>query len=476
MAKVEEKDVSDVQSEIDQGGYDTVRERFEEYRENGRIAFTTFHQSYGYEEFIEGIKPIMESEIEDSSRTLEYEIKAGVFKQFCERAKAPVIQEQNHLGIRENPSIWKVSLKGSKLHHLKQDCFNNNSIRIGWDLYGEEPDDTTDYSSAGGKKVIAHFINEMQIGDIVLTLKNERTIDAVGIITGDYEWLTEESDYRRSRKVNWLLKDIDQDIYGMNGNTVMTLASVYRLHRITLEDVMSILEKHDKNSADAVQKNQEQFVFIIDEINRGNISKIFGELITLIEPSKRLGRPEAMKLRLPYSQSEFGVPDNVTILATMNTADRSIAQLDTALRRRFRFIELLPEPALLQSIDLESIRIDAMLAKMNERIEVLFDRDHVIGHAFFMPLRENPDMQKLADIFRHSIIPLLQEYFYDDWQMIQLVLGDHDKDPAHQFVQEITVDPAKLFGGSSIDIGERKIYRLQEAALLKPAAYKGIYE
>lgn len=478
VAIIENKSYKDILNEIDTKGYIVVRDRFEEYKKNKQIDFITFHQSYGYEEFIEGIKPVMqEGTTIGNGDSVSYEIKSGVFQDFCNLASAPIIQKHNKLGIRKDPSIWKVSLNGSKYKSLKNDCFEENQIRIGWDGYGDFPDDNTNYSEFGGKKVISQFINEMKIGDLVLVLRDERTIDAIGVIIGDYRWLENKTEYKRSRDVKWLLTDIEEDIYEINENTVLTQMSVYKLHRIKLEDVLNILKKHKQNSVDVLQPNEKNYVFIIDEINRGNISKIFGELITLIESSKRLGQPEAIKLQLPYSKNEFGVPSNVTILATMNTADRSIARLDAALRRRFRFIELLPDPDLLKDIRVEDIDIQSMLQKINLRIEAVFDREHTIGHAYFMPLKAEPTTKKLSSIFKNSIIPLLQEYFYEDYQMIQLILGDYGKTPDVQFIKEKSISEIDLFGVTlPIDLEERTIYQINEAAFVNPAAYKKIYE
>ncbi|WP_303965564.1 AAA family ATPase [Sporosarcina ureae] len=478
VAIVEGKTYEDILNEIEIKSYMEVRARFENYRDNGQIDFITFHQSYGYEEFIEGIKPVMQEDATiGNSESISYEIKTGVFQDFCNRASAPIIQEHNKLGIRKSPSIWKVSLNGSKYKNLKSDCFTENQIRIGWDGYGELPDDNTNYSEYGGKKVIAQFINEMKIGDLVLVLQDERTIDAIGVIKSEYRWLENKSEYKRSRNVKWLLKNIQEDIYEINENTVLTQMSVYKLHRIKLEDVLHIIEKHKNSSVDVIQPNKKNYVFIIDEINRGNISKIFGELITLIETSKRIGQTEAITLQLPYSKNEFGVPSNVTILATMNTADRSIARLDTALRRRFRFIELLPSPDLLDSIIVEEINIKSMLMKINLRIEAVYDREHTIGHAYFMPLKSEPTMEKLSTIFKNSIIPLLQEYFYEDYQMIQLILGDYGKTSDIQFIKEKPISKIELFGATlPIDLEEKTIYQINEAAFITPAAYKKIYE
>lgn len=220
------------------------------------------------------------------------------------------------------------------------------------------------------------------------------------------------------------------------------------------------------------------YVFIIDEINRGNISKIFGELITLIEPSKRLGRPEAMTVRLPYQEKPFGVPDNVYLLGTMNTADRSIALIDTALRRRFQFVEMQPDPSVLDGIIVEGCDISAMLARMNQRIEVLYDREHTIGHAYFMRLKQSPTVGTLADIFQNCILPLLAEYFFEDYSKIRLVLGDNQKQERDlQFVLETPVDYDALFGrdgSDQVDGDGEYTYQWNKEALHNIKAYVGI--
>ena len=237
--------------------------------------------------------------------------------------------------------------------------------------------------------------------------------------------------------------------------------------------------------------NTPKYAIFIDEINRGNISKIFGELITLIEPSKRLGADDEIIVELPYSKEKFGVPSNLYIIGTMNTADRSIALMDTALRRRFEFVEMMPQPELLGTIKVKykdkdkdkdinpkEIEIDftTMLKTINERIEYLYDRDHTIGHAYFLPLKGGADISELASIFKNKILPLLQEYFYDDWEKIRLVLRDNQKNEDLQFVKiKSGMDTEKLFGGKIGYIDDKVLYEINFKAFNDPQSYIKIY-
>ena len=220
------------------------------------------------------------------------------------------------------------------------------------------------------------------------------------------------------------------------------------------------------------RRNSGNFVFIIDEINRGNISKIFGELITLIEDDKRKGADYAQECILPYSHEPFTVPQNVYILGTMNTADRSLTRIDTALRRRFVFEEMMPEPDVLDNVKIlnTQINLTQLLTQLNRRIEALYDREHQIGHAYFIKLKANPSIDALADVMKRRIIPLLQEYFFDDWEKIRLVLGDNQKvNDEPQFIEKVKQNSKDLFGDSEIEINP--CYRINEAAFRDENAY-----
>lgn len=449
VAALERKKLAEVESE---DPADVFR-RYAGYRDQGRVAFTTFHQSYGYEEFIEGIKPVPFSDDDDEeSADIRYSVEPGVFKRFCEKAERPRIASDNgHFGIGDSPSIWKVSLEGSGDNPTRTECMEHGHIRIGWDDYGPEITDETDFSPIGGKKSLNAFINRMNVGDIVLSCYSASTIDAIGVVTGDYEWHDEYPKYKRLRKVDWLVRDLNENIVALNGGKPLGPTSVYRLGNMALSDVYALINAHLPASRRTVREPRENHVFIIDEINRGNISKIFGELITLLEETKRMGGPEEAKVTLPYSQKPFGVPGNVYVIGTMNTADRSIALMDTALRRRFRFREMMPRPELLADVTVEGLSVSAMLETMNRRILVLYDREHTIGHAYFMPLRKSPTLTTLAAIFKNSILPLLQEYFYEDYDKIRLVLGDNQKHGEPMFIEKRKNSVQALFGDNVDD-------------------------
>lgn len=445
--------------------------------DRGQAAFVTFHQSYGYEEFIEGIRPVVTSSDEglEPSETLSYAYEDGVFKSFCKRA-GQATDGERYLGLNESPSVWKVSLNGTGDNPVRTECLEQGHIRIGWDEYGPNVTDETDFSKHGGKTVLAAFLNKMRVGDLVLSCYSATTVDAVGVVTGEPEWHDEYQSLKRQRAVRWIAQGLSLDVVGTFHIPTMTLSTVYQL-KLSAADVIATLDE-----AGAIQGGTPRgvlpHVFVIDEINRGNISKIFGELITLIEPSKRLGQPDEQSATLPYTGESFGVPSNVTIIGTMNTADRSIALMDTALRRRFDFIEMMPDYEALDEIPpIEGISVSEMLHRMNRRIDVLYDREHEIGHAYFMELVGDPTLVCLSRIFRHKVLPLLQEYFYDDYRKIRLVLADNQTQLTdEQFVlEQSSFSPYELFGDAEVSYEDIVTYELNEAAFDNPSSYQKIY-
>ena len=467
VAIIESKSLADVKNE----NYSDVLTRYNTYKADGLIEFTTFHQSYGYEEFIEGIKPVMDN-TDEAASDIRYSIEDGLFKAFCNKAGSPVIKQQKFdVGLNNEPTIWKVSLEGTGNNPTRRECLDNNHIRIGYDHCGEDASqiiDTQEY----GHSVLNRFMNEMTVGDIVISCYTASTIDAIGVVTGECEWHPEYDSFKRLRTVKWLVKDIREDIVRINNGKRLSNPAVHRVN-ISLNDIMDIVKKFAPNTIETERKSN--FVFIIDEINRGNISKIFGELITLIEPSKRLGQKEGVKVRLPYSHQSFGVPNNVYIIGTMNTADRSVAAIDTALRRRFSFKEMMPDANVLNGISVQGVSIPEMLTRMNKRISVLYDREHTIGHAYFISLKDNPTIEQLAEIFENAIVPLLQEYFYEDYEKIRLVLGDNNKENKEsQFIVAIENDYNELFGNTDIGFDDSVTYEINRAAFSNIEAYKQI--
>lgn len=435
--------------------------RFNEFKDSGQIAFTTFHQSYGYEEFIEGIKPSLNQDTDnEGSEDVLYTLNDGVFKEFCLRAQEVVVDKEL-TGISLDAQIWKVSVSDT----VKDDCFESNRVRI-------------NFSLGDRSKSVEYFNHSIKKGDIVLMTPQSRTlVTGIGIVIDEEAYEIKENTGITARNVEWLARDISIDIKDYSNGKQMVRNTVSRVHIVTVKDILTIIKNNSEiyKNVDIPQKNDKKYVFIIDEINRGNISKIFGELITLIEDSKRDGEKEAISITLPYSKEEFSVPKNVYILGTMNTADRSIALMDTALRRRFEFIEMMPNEELLTDIVIDGIEVKKMLETMNRRIEALYDREHTLGHAFFMPLKneKKATINQLASIFTNKIIPLLQEYFYEDYEKIMLVLGiDTQNKDTKKF---ISVKSNRNLFQNIQNIDLIPTYQINEKAFQIPDNYMTIY-
>ncbi|HEB9560498.1 TPA: AAA family ATPase [Campylobacter jejuni] len=360
---------------------DEKKAKFDEYVKNGQIVFTTFHQSYGYEEFVEGIKPRIDSK--ENSKEVEYEIKDGIFKELCKKAL----------------DNYKVSLLTQEEFVKSEDLENKIEIFL---------DELVDQQK---------FIEKIQSGGFKLEEYNEK----YRIITDD----TNANLYLNLEIFKTLLENKDKIINGRSIKQILNNKHRRQIDSYYFQLVKLFKEREQDYKVDnnpSEKPELKPYIIIIDEINRGNVSKIFGELITLIEPSKRIGEKEELKVTLPYSGEKFGVPKNVYIIGTMNTADRSITSLDTALRRRFEFIEMMPDVSKL-SMDCEGINLQELLKAINTRIEYLLDREKTIGHAFFVSVENLEDLKK---VFQNKIIPLLQEYFYNDYALIDAVLNKND--------------------------------------------------
>ncbi|MCR6577081.1 AAA family ATPase [Campylobacter insulaenigrae] len=392
---------------------DEKKAKFDEYIKNGQIVFTTFHQSYGYEEFVEGIKP------EFDEKELKYKVRPGIFKKICNEAldKEIKIATNEDIYIDRNSKVWKISLGVNA--SLRDKCFKENKICIGWNDIPKNKDERFLNLGSNDKNSIISFVEYMQIGDLVCVFNTSETIKGVGIITSDVKY-NEDKEYQTYREVSWISQNDEINILDLNNDKILVQKTVYELYRISPNDLLAKISQPN-NLEDVEDNTKKNFIIIIDEINRGNVSKIFGELITLIEPSKRIGAKEELKVILPYSAKEFGVPKNVYIIGTMNTADRSITSLDTALRRRFEFVEMMPNPNVL-SDNCKGVNLQELLKAINTRIEYLLDREKTIGHAFFIGIE---NLENLKKVFQNKIIPLLQEYFYNDYALINAVLNDN---------------------------------------------------
>ena len=379
---------------LEQENRTALKTRFDQYKEQGQIKFVTFHQSFSYEDFIEGIR----AEVDVESDQLTYAVKPGVFKDICEKASGQYLKFHKSENSLDN-FLEEISVKPLMLNTIK-----NKEFKVSYIGHG-------------------HVIHCQPLAS------------------------ESNATYRANiNSIREILQGNEPEIL-YNSSYVYAIANFIKQKYQPTEHIDNLLQP---------------YVLIIDEINRGNISRIFGELITLIEDSKRQGADEELSVTLPYSKKEFSVPSNVYIIGTMNSSDRSLTGLDIALRRRFTFIEMQPKPELLNDIVVEGLNMSELLKVINQRIEVLLDRDHCIGHANFMSLKQQPKREHLAEIFKQKIIPQLQEYFFDDWAKINMVLN------ANGMLKPQAVVRSSLFPNVKIDsesfFEEQETWNLVETA------------
>ncbi|RFP77113.1 hypothetical protein DY262_18300 [Hydrogenophaga borbori] len=579
-----------------------LKARFDALVQERRIRFVTFHQSFSYEDFVEGLRATTS---EDTGQ-VRYEVVDGVFKSLCEAAAVKVTRPQEKavpaapIDIRGR-RIWKMSL-GNTLGSdaaIYDECIEKGYALLGYggavDFTGcTSRSDVLARCTANGLQVenpqtdytvtsVAGFVTRMKPGDLMVISDGNFKFRAIGEVSGEYKFQPHSDypdGYAQMRPIKWLRVyepslphgelmnsqfsqmtlyelrspsiDLDklQRLLGSQPTSAVEAGNLrlgqvgssdYKITQVTDDLVelskpngnklhfaqsmlrvladgvrsgaMSVEDIRDKQAIprllgkglepyvvngyanvlaplieqmlgeavltiadrEAVAANDAR-VLIIDEINRGNVSRIFGELITLIEPSKRAGATEALEVVLPYSKKPFSVPQNVYLIGTMNTADRSLTGMDVALRRRFVFKAMPPQVDILKDVEVEGIFVDKLLSVINLRIEALLDRDHCLGHAYFMPLRQVPTLGKLAEIFSNQVLPLLQEYFFDDWQRIQWVLNDHRKPEMFQFVSARGVDVDDLFGADVNVAHSPQVWSVNNEAFFYVESYLGVID
>ncbi|RBW57447.1 AAA family ATPase [Ruegeria sp. A3M17] len=418
-----------------------LRERYDQLVKQKRVEFVTFHQTYGYEEFVEGLRPETgESDDETSSTGFRLQPVDGVLKRIAERAR----KLPSTTGEAFDPTgrkVFKVSLGRSNNpedDYLREECLEQGHILLG---YGGDVDwsgaEFSSYDAIASRwrqepgEEDAHGNNPnilfpfqlraaMSEGDLILASHGNKRLQAVGVVAGPYRFVRRETDeYHHNRAVRWIWKDETGD--GIPVSDVLdrnfSQQSVYGLtpKAVHWEALLPYLQV--KTDAGPPPPH----VLIIDEINRANISKVMGELITLLEEDKRSGAPNEISVTLPHSGEAFTLPSNLHIIGTMNTADRSIALLDTALRRRFQFVAMPPKPNVLKEID--GVDVASVLESINSRLEWFLGTDQLIGHAWLMGATTLPELDA---VMSNKIMPLLREYFHEDLDRVRAVLGGGD--------------------------------------------------
>lgn len=480
-----------------------LKSRFDALAHEHRIRFVTFHQSFSYEDFVEGLR----ATTNEQTGQLRYEVVDGVFKSLCKAAASKVTLPQEPAASAapidiKGRRIWKMSL-GNTLGSdavVYDECIENGYALLGYggrvDFTGcTSRDDVLNRFDANGLKPqtdyavtsVTAFVTRMKPGDLLIISDGNFKFRAIGEICSDYQYkphLDIADDYSQMRAVKWLRTYHPSLPHDELMNSQFSQMTLYELRAPSIDlDKLDVLLNQSYRSSTSEgglvpssSAPPDARVVIIDEINRGNISRIFGELITLLEPSKRGGADESLEVILPYSKERFSVPQNVYIIGTMNTADRSLTGMDVALRRRFVFKPMPPRSELLEGIEIEGIVIGQLLSVLNQRIEALLDRDHCLGHAYFIPLRKTPTLDKLAEILSNQVLPLLQEYFFDDWQRIQWVLNDHRKPEAFQFISARAIEVDTLFG-SNVNVANKPMaWVVNEEAFLYVESYLGVID
>tara|TARA_B100002049_G_scaffold91268_1_gene67257 strand:- start:253 stop:3102 length:2850 start_codon:yes stop_codon:yes gene_type:complete len=431
-----------------------ITEEYNKLYKEKSIHFTTFHQSLSYEDFIEGIKPVL-TNMAGEAKDISYTLEAGIFKRCCAYAayNCYKILRQNikksASGDYDFDELYEAFI--SQYRNVEEKPLFKTITGRSVEIFEINKNDSIRARAKGSKTTHVAPLTKENIQKLYDSFKSYKDIhslqdvkDTVGVTPRITEFYA----------VFKGLKDFEAESFHP--------VEKEQLNEIDLntEEEEEILKKFDGGVYDKAMmmygKDAKPVVLIIDEINRGNVSAIFGELITLLEPDKRLGQEEGIKVKLPYSQDaqvDFGVPPNLYLIGTMNTADRSVEALDTALRRRFSFEEIMPQPELFAEVVVAGFNLKEVLETINLRIEALLDRDHTIGHSYFFKVKDATNKEEaLKQVFKDNIIPLLQEYFYGDYSRIGLVLGEG-------FIEVLPVVEKNLFANfnknyNDVEVGE----------------------
>ena len=370
MEIINDKKYDSVDAEL----YKDLKKQFDNLKKQGQIEFVTFHQSYSYEEFVEGIKPYIPEwgTVEENNRFIGQD---GIFKKICKLAERNlyIFDEEQKADFDKIYEIFQEKYEtGSSFSNLLNIKYEQNNL-------------------------VYHFGAQSQDRRIDLNRIKE-------LFNSGKQYST-AIEFNKDYKGNAALKGYFFNFY---------------------QELLQIKNEYiDENKIDnCINQDPLKYVLVIDEINRGDVSKIFGELITLIEEDKRIGKEHQMTVTLPYSRETFGVPNNLYIIGTMNTADRSIALLDTALRRRFDFEEMMPTPELL-SENVEGVDLAQLLTQINDRIKKDYDKDHQIGHSYLMGVKNKEQLERA---YKNRILPLLNEYFYNDIDTVAKILNCNSKE------------------------------------------------
>ena len=467
-----------------------LRGQAEQYRQEGRLAFVVFHPSFSYEDFVEGIKPRT-----NDRQELSYAVEDGIFKQMCVRAAYALYlsQQRNTLSADTTSRHSFDALFFEFTDYLKRSLADDTQETV--------------FESKTGKPFYLVDINQNN----TLSLRMGKGKQAYPVSKGNLAKLYRT--FTSAEEIKSLRRDMPASIHRVSS---VAWAAFHRLKQYeatrnqtyqyllegkgAYDDTHYPAMKRDVQRLDYASLRPEdyaaagQFVLVIDEINRGNVAAIFGELIALLEDDKRGGQPEALSTTLPYSREAFSVPPNLFLVGTMNTADRSIEALDTALRRRFFFEAMNPDPTLLTSVavtvnssaiaspDAElsvaaepkvsyknssanpttyAIDLEKLLVVINRRLTVLLDADHQIGHGYLLPVVSTDEpLDALRHVMDHKIVPLLQEYFFGETGKVLLVIGrkffEPDEPGSENFFAADDEEATRW-----VDLSQKTIYHLR---------------